>query len=125
MFMFRASRYLQELKRFAPDIFSVCSKTIKGAVKDLDFIRLDQRAFADCRSDSIDYAVMEKTGSAVVIPLDAGWNDIGSWSALWEVLKKDKNGNAVAGDVITKDVSDSFIYAGSRLVTAVGISTSS
>ena len=121
MFMFRASRYLDELKRFAPDILSACRKTFKGTVRDLDFTRLDQNAFADCRSDSIDYAVMEKTGSAVVIPLDAGWNDIGSWAALWEVLEKDKDGNAVSGDVIIQDVSNSLIYAGSRLVTAVGV----
>ncbi|MDD1750457.1 MAG: mannose-1-phosphate guanylyltransferase/mannose-6-phosphate isomerase [Methanothrix sp.] len=121
MFMFRASRYLDELRRFAPDILSACRKTIKGAVRDLDFTRLDAEAFAGCRSDSIDYAVMEKTESAVVIPLDAGWNDIGSWSSLWEVLEKDEDGNAVAGDVITKDVSNSFIYAGSRLVAAIGV----
>jgi mannose-1-phosphate guanylyltransferase/mannose-6-phosphate isomerase len=121
MFMFRASIYLDELRRFAPDILSACRKTLKGAVSDLDFTRLDPEAFAGCRSDSIDYAVMEKTGSAVVIPLDAGWNDIGSWSALWEVLEKDKDGNAVTGDVITKDVSNSFIYAGSRLVAAIGV----
>ena len=121
MFMFRASRYLEELRRFAPDILLSCRKTFKGAVRDLDFTRLDPDAFAGCRSDSIDYAVMEKTDSAVVIPLDAGWNDIGSWSALWEVLEKDKDGNAVAGDVITKDVSNSFIYAGSRLVAAIGV----
>lgn len=121
MFMFRASRYIEELKRFAPDILSACRKTIKGSVRDLDFTRLDQKAFAACRSDSIDYAVMEKTDSAIVIPLDADWNDIGSWSALWEVLEKDKNGNAVSGDVITQDVSNSFIYAGSRLVAAVGV----
>ncbi len=121
MFMFRASVYLEELRRFAPDILSACRKTLKGSVRDLDFTRLDEKAFAGCRSDSIDYAVMEKTGSAVVIPLDAGWNDIGSWSALWEVLEKDENGNAVAGDVIIRDVSNSFIYAGSRLVAAIGV----
>jgi mannose-1-phosphate guanylyltransferase / mannose-6-phosphate isomerase len=121
MFMFRASRYIEELKHFAPDILSACRKTIKGAVRDLDFTRLDQKTFAGCRSDSIDYAVMEKTDSAVVLPLDAGWNDIGSWSALWEVLEKDKNGNAVSGDVIMQDVSNSFIYAGNRLVAAVGV----
>ena len=121
MFMFRASRYLNELRCFAPEILSACRKTLKGAVRDLDFTRLDSEAFAGCRSDSIDYAVMEKTGSAVVIPLEAGWNDIGSWSALWEVLEKDKDGNAVAGDVITKNVGNSFIYAGSRLVAAIGL----
>jgi len=121
MFMFRASRYIEELKRFAPDILSACRKTLKGSVRDLDFTRFDQEAFAACRSDSIDYAVMEKTASAVVITLDAGWNDIGSWSALWEVLEKDKDGNAVSGDVILQDVSNSFIYAGNRLVAAIGV----
>jgi mannose-1-phosphate guanylyltransferase / mannose-6-phosphate isomerase len=121
MFMFRASRYLEELRSFAPDILAVCQKAWKGATRDLDFTRLDSDAFTGCRSDSIDYAVMEKTDSAVVIPLDAGWNDIGSWSALWEVLTKDKAGNAVSGDVITEDVSNSFVYAGSRLVTAIGV----
>jgi mannose-1-phosphate guanylyltransferase/mannose-6-phosphate isomerase len=120
--MFRASRYLEELRRFAPDILTACQKAWKGAARDLDFTRPEAEAFAGCRSESIDYAVMEKTGSAVVIPLDAGWNDIGSWSALWDVLEKDKDGNAVIGDVITKDVSNSFIYSGSRLVTAIGIS---
>jgi mannose-1-phosphate guanylyltransferase / mannose-6-phosphate isomerase len=121
MFMFRASTFIDELKRFAPDILSACRKSLKGAVQDLDFTRLDVAAFTDCRSDSIDYAVMEKTASAVVIPLDAGWNDIGSWSALWEVMDKDENGNALSGDVITREVRDSFIYAGSRLVSAIGV----
>lgn len=121
MFMFRASRYIEELRLFAPDILSSCMKAFKGARSDLDFTRLDEEAFAGCRSDSIDYAVMEKTGSAVVLPLDAGWNDIGSWSALWEILAKDDDGNTVLGDVIMQDVSNSFIYAGSRLVTTIGI----
>ena len=121
MFIFRASAFLGELKRFAPDILSACRKSLKGAVRDLDFTRLDAAAFTGCRSDSIDYAVMEKTASAVVIPLDAGWNDIGSWSALWEVMDKDEDGNAVSGDVITREVRDSFIYAGSRLVSAIGV----
>jgi len=121
MFMFTASSFLRELKRFAPDILKACERANKGAAKDLVFLRLDEKAFTECPADSIDYAVMEKTGSAVVIPLDAGWSDIGSWSALWEVLDKDKDGNSVSGDVITKDVSNSFIYAGNRLVTAVGV----
>lgn len=124
MFMFRASRYLDELRKFAPDILSACRKTFRGAVRDLDFTRLDHASFAACRSDSIDYAVMEKTASAVVIPLDAGWNDIGSWSALWEVLEKDRDGNAISGDVILQDVSNSFVHAASRLVAAVGVKDS-
>ncbi|MBI5633938.1 MAG: mannose-1-phosphate guanylyltransferase/mannose-6-phosphate isomerase [Nitrospirae bacterium] len=121
MFMFKASVYLKELKRHAPEILKACEKADKGATKDLDFLRLDEKAFTECPADSIDYAVMEKTGSAVVIPLDAGWSDVGSWSSLWEVLPRDDNGNAVSGDVILRDVKDSFIHAGGRLVAAVGI----
>jgi mannose-1-phosphate guanylyltransferase/mannose-6-phosphate isomerase len=121
MFMFRASAFLKELNRFAPDILKACRKAYREASKDLDFLRLDAEAFASAPSDSIDYAVMEKTGSAAVIPLDAGWSDIGSWSSLWEVHPRDKAGNAVSGDVIVKDTKNSLIRAGSRLVAAVGI----
>jgi len=121
MFMFKASVYLKELKRHAPEMLKACEKAHKGATKDLDFLRLDEKAFTDCPADSIDYAVMEKTDSAVVIPLDAGWSDVGSWSSLWEVLTRDSKGNAVSGDVIMRDVKDSFIHAGCRLVAAVGI----
>jgi mannose-1-phosphate guanylyltransferase / mannose-6-phosphate isomerase len=121
MFMFRASVYLKELKRHAPAMLKACEKANNGATKDLDFLRLDEKSFTECPADSIDYAVMEKTGSAVVIPLDAGWSDVGSWSSLWEVLQKDKNGNAASGDVIMRDVKNSFIHAGCRLVAAVGV----
>ena len=121
MFMFRASVFLKELKRFAPDILNACEKAYTGAKKDLDFLRLAEKAFTECPADSIDYAVMEKTGSAVVIPLDAGWSDVGSWSSLWEILPRDSNGNAVSGDVIMRDVNNSFIHAGGRLVAAVGV----
>ena len=84
MFMFRASRYLEELEKFAPEMLACCRETLEKAQRDLDFVRLDAGAFATCPKDSIDYAVMEKTAEAVVIPLDAGWSDVGSWSALWK-----------------------------------------
>ncbi len=122
MFMFRADKVLEELERFSPDIVSACRKAVSLGKTDLDFFRLDKGAFEECPSDSIDYAVMEKTDSGVVIPLDAGWNDLGSWEALWNVGKKDENSNVLSGDVITHDVADSYIRSGSRLVAAVGLS---
>lgn len=121
MFMFRASAYLKELKRHAPEMLRAAEKALKHSVKDLDFLRLDKKAFSKCPGDSIDYAVMEKTESAVVIPLDAGWSDVGSWASLWEVLPKDRQGNAFSGDVIAHDLKNSFIYAGERLVAAIGM----
>ncbi|HEY7745375.1 MAG TPA: mannose-1-phosphate guanylyltransferase/mannose-6-phosphate isomerase [Desulfuromonadales bacterium] len=122
MFMFRASRYLQELEKFAPAIVEACRQACDRAVPDLDFVRLDARAFAACPGDSIDYAVMEKTGDAMIIPLDAGWSDVGSWSALWEVGERDGAGNLVYGDVLTRDVRNCYLHAESRLLAAVGIS---
>lgn len=121
MFMFKASAYLKELKRHAPEILKACEKALKNSVKDLDFLRLDEKTFSQCPGDSIDYAVMEKTGAGVVIPLDAGWNDVGSWSSFMEVLPRDKQGNAISGDVLALDMKNSFIYAGERLVAAIGM----
>jgi mannose-1-phosphate guanylyltransferase len=87
----------------------------------MDFLRIDSDAFAACPDESVDYAVMEKTNSAVVVPLDAGWNDIGSWSALWSELDKDENNNATRGDVITKTTCNSFIHSSDRLVSTIGL----
>jgi mannose-1-phosphate guanylyltransferase / mannose-6-phosphate isomerase len=101
MFAFRAGSFLQELNKFNPDILLACQQALNAAKVDLDFIRLDKKLFSACPADSIDYAVMEKTDKAVVIPLDAGWNDVGSWSALWDVADKDEFGNAISGDVLT------------------------
>lgn len=120
MFLFKASRYLEELERLQPTILSACRAALAKAARDNDFIRLDAEAFAASPSDSIDYAVMEKTGDAAVVPLDAGWNDVGSWSALWEVSDKDANGNACHGDVIALDCKDSYAY-GNRLIAMVGL----
>ncbi len=121
MFMFKARRYLEELEKFAPEMLALCCEAYDGKVSDIDFIRLDEAAFAKCPSDSIDYAVMEKTDAACVIPLDCGWSDIGSWAALWERGEQDENGNVFKGDVIGEDVQDCYIHASGRMVAAVGL----
>ncbi len=121
MFAFKASVYLSELAKFNPAMLTACRKAFDDATIDSDFIRLEPTAFAECPSDSIDYAVMEKTEKAVMIPLDACWNDVGSWSALWDVTPKDDHGNAINGDVITHDSHNSYIHSSQRLVTTVGI----
>ena len=121
MFMFRADRYLQELEKFQPDMVSSCKAALEQSSIDLDFVRVDEKSFAASPNDSIDYAVMEKTDSAVIIPLDAGWSDVGSWSALWEIHQQDQNGNVCKGDVIMEDVKNSYIHSESRLVAAIGV----
>ncbi|NOI71453.1 mannose-1-phosphate guanylyltransferase/mannose-6-phosphate isomerase [Vibrio owensii] len=122
MFLFKATRYLEELKEYRPDIFEACEKALAGARIDLDFIRLDESAFLSCPDESIDYAVMEKTSSALVVPMDAGWSDVGSFSALWEVSDKDEKGNVTTGDVLTDQTHDSYIYSQNKLVSTVGVS---
>ncbi len=121
MFLFRARRYLEELEKFAPDIASVCRSSFAGATRDLDFTRIDAAAFQACRSESIDYAVMEKTTDAIVVPLDAGWSDVGSWATLHAACEQDAAGNTLRGDVITEDTRTSFVYSESRLVATVGL----
>ena len=121
MFMFRASRYLQELDRFAPEILGACRASFANAKQDMHFTRVDAEAFAACSENSIDYAVMEHTADAVVIPLDAGWSDIGSWSALWETSTKDDEGNALKGDVLVERTHNSYVHASHRLVTTLGV----
>ncbi len=121
MFLFRASRYLEELKRHRPDMAAACRASLDGTTTDLDFIRVNNDEFLKCSEDSIDYAVMEKTRDAVVVPLDAGWSDIGSWSALWDITEKDGNGNAIRGDVITEATKNSLVYGGERLIATLGL----
>ena len=121
MFLFKASRYLAELEKFFPEILVACKKSMAAAESDLDFIRIDETAFSECPSESIDYAVMEKTDSAVVVPLDAGWSDIGSWSAIWDVSEKDEFNNVTQGDVIAFDSSNCFVHGGDRLVSILGL----
>ena len=120
MFLFRASRYLDELRAFRPDMLDAVRAAFAEAKHDGDFIRLDKDAFAASPADSIDYAVMEKTAQARVLPVDIGWNDVGSWSALWEVAERDDDGNAHHGDVIAVDTRNSYAYA-QRLVALVGV----
>jgi mannose-1-phosphate guanylyltransferase/mannose-6-phosphate isomerase len=121
MFLFRARRYLEELERFAPDIAAACGNSFAGAVRDLDFTRIDPAVFRDCRSESIDYAVMERTADAVVVPLQAGWSDVGNWTSLHAACQHDARGNALVGDVLVEDTHDSYIYSSSRLVATVGL----
>jgi mannose-1-phosphate guanylyltransferase/mannose-6-phosphate isomerase len=121
MFMFRARAFLDELKRHAPAMLDACEKAVAAATRDLDFTRLPAAEFSVCPSDSIDYAVMEKTHLAVVVPLDAGWSDVGSWSALQDALPTDAQGNVTAGDVITEGTTGSYLHSTSRLIAAVGL----
>jgi mannose-1-phosphate guanylyltransferase len=121
MFMFRASRYLEELQRFRPDILAACREALAGGSQDMHFTRVDHAIFAACPEDSVDYAVMEKTADAVMVPLDAGWSDIGSWSALWDVSEKDEQGNAFKGDVLNQNSRNTYVHADSRLVATVGV----
>ena len=121
MFMFRARAFLGELKAHAPAILSACEDAVAAAKRDLDFTRLPTAEFGACPSDSIDYAVMEKTQVAVVVPLDAGWSDVGSWSALQDALPTDAQGNVMAGDVIVEDAQGCYLHATSRMIAAVGL----
>jgi mannose-1-phosphate guanylyltransferase len=142
MFMIRADRYLKELKRFSPEMFAACEAAMANTQQDLDFIRVDKEAFVKCPDDSIDYAVMEplcsqdngsKAGEpqVVVAPLEAGWSDVGSWSALWEIAEKCENGNSIfnlgghagagKGDTILEDTRNSLISTSDRMVTTLGV----
>ncbi|MDH3645241.1 MAG: mannose-1-phosphate guanylyltransferase/mannose-6-phosphate isomerase [Gammaproteobacteria bacterium] len=121
MFLFCASRYLAELQRVQPDMLAACRRAYDGARTDLDFLRLDREGFEASPSDSIDYAVMEKTADAAVVPLDAGWNDVGNWSALYDAKEPDEYGNVVTGDVSCYETQNCYIYAGHRLVTTLGV----
>ena len=121
IFLFRADQYLDELARFAPQIVDSCRISLDNAASDLDFTRLESESFQECVEDSIDYAVMEKTGAAAVVPMEAGWSDVGSWSALWDIATKDDSGNACMGDVLTHDTRDTYLRAENRMLTAVGV----
>ncbi|HFU1869432.1 TPA: mannose-1-phosphate guanylyltransferase/mannose-6-phosphate isomerase [Escherichia coli] len=121
MFMFKASVYLDELKKFRPDILAACKESLSSASTDLDFIRLNSDVFAECPDESIDYAVMEKTQDCVVIPLDADWSDIGSWTSLWEISEKDEHENVSYGDVINYNSRNNYIYCEGSLISTVGV----
>tara|TARA_R110001606_G_scaffold178752_1_gene325435 strand:+ start:19158 stop:20561 length:1404 start_codon:yes stop_codon:yes gene_type:complete len=121
MFIFKASVYLAELKQYRPDIFAACEQAMTEVDPDLDFIRVNKEAFLACPDDSIDYAVMEKTSKAVVVPLGAGWSDVGSWSSLWDVSAKDENNNVNKGDVLSVASHGNYVYAETSLVATVGL----
>jgi mannose-1-phosphate guanylyltransferase/mannose-6-phosphate isomerase len=121
MFMFRADRYLEELETHAPDILIACRAAMDSATSDPDFVRPCREAFLACRADSIDYAVMEKTQRAKMVPLDAGWNDVGSWEALYALAERDGEGNVTVGDTLLYGARNSLVSSESRLVAAVGI----
>ena len=121
MFLFRAGRYLEELEKYRPDILAACQTAMEAVDPDLDFLRVDEEAFLACPEDSIDYAVMEHTADGVVVPMNAGWSDVGSWSSLWEISQRTAEGNVHYGDVISHHTENSYVYAESGLVTTVGV----
>ena len=121
IFLFRADTFIDELRQFEPEMVAACEKSVEAASFDQDFVRPDAAAFRSSPSDSIDYAVMERTENSVVVPLEAGWSDVGSWAALHDVSEQDADGNTITGDVVLHDCQKSYISAKSRLVTAVGL----
>lgn len=121
IFAFSSQQYLNELTKFAPDIIQSCQSAIDKSQTDLDFIRIDKASFENCPSDSIDYAVMEKTTNGAIVPLNAGWNDIGSWSSLWDIQHKDDDGNVIFGDVIIHQSTNNYCHSENRLVALLGV----
>lgn len=121
MFMFQASVYLDELKKYRNDIYTTCVSSMSSASSDLDFTRIDSESFALCSAESIDYAVMEKTDKGVVVPLNAGWSDVGSWSSLWEINEKDDLNNVLDGDVVIHDTDNCYIHSESALIATIGV----
>ncbi|ARP97159.1 mannose-1-phosphate guanylyltransferase/mannose-6-phosphate isomerase [Bordetella genomosp. 13] len=121
MFLFLASRYLRALEQHRPDILQACRAAIAGVRHDGDFVRFDESAFAACPSDSIDYAVMERDSDVAMVPLDAGWSDIGSWASLWQLMPRDEAGNALRGDVLAESCRDVYAYSSHRLVALLGV----
>ncbi|MBI2977912.1 MAG: mannose-1-phosphate guanylyltransferase/mannose-6-phosphate isomerase, partial [Rhodospirillales bacterium] len=121
MFLLPARGYLDELRRLDPAMHSACEKSFASAARDLDFIRLERAAFEACRSDSIDYAVMEHTDAGAVVPVDIGWDDLGSWTAMWRVAAKDADGNVTVGDVVAEDVRNSYLRSDGPLLAAIGL----
>jgi len=122
IFIFKASTYLRELKIYEPEIFSICQKSCINVQKDFDFIRIDNEQFIHCPDKSIDYAVMERTEDAVVVPFYGNWSDIGSWNALWDAKSKDANDNVIEGDVLLSEVKNSYIHSSNRIVTVNDLS---
>ncbi len=121
MFLFKSAVYLAELKEQSTQIYDACNQSFAGLVEDLDFLRIPKEDFENCPSDSIDYAVMEKTKSAAVVPFNITWDDVGSWSSLWKVNSKNENNNFIKGDVYSHETNNSYVHADSRLVATIGL----
>ena len=121
IFVFKANSILNEIKSFAPDILSNCEKCLRKSKKDLDFLRLEKESFINCDDISIDVSVFEKTKKTFVIPLNCGWDDVGSWESIWKMSEKDKEGNSIKGNVIIKETKDSFIRSEDKLVVSLGL----
>ena len=121
MFLFKASRYLAELKKYRRAIFDSCESAVSNVSFDLDFVRIDNQSFTACPEESIDYAVMENTQDAVVVPMKAGWSDLGSWDSLWEISAKDVNNNSIRGDVIPVNTSNCYVRTDGQLVATLGV----
>ncbi len=121
IFLFPVAVYLAELERLRPDMLAACRQALAGARTDSDFIRLDKATFAACPGDSIDYAVMEHTTRAAVVPVSMGWSDLGSWDALWELAAKDERGNALSGNVVAEATSNCYLRSEAGLVAVIGV----
>lgn len=121
MFLFKASCYLTELKKYRSDIYEACKKAMQVQNDDMDFVRVDKKAFEECPEESIDYAVMEHTKDAVVVPMDAGWSDVGGFAALWEISHKDEYGNVFTGDIKAIDTKNTLIFGEDKLIATVGV----
>ncbi len=121
MFLLPAGVLLDEIERYQPDVLSACKKAVAQAEQDMDFLRLDETAFAASPSISLDYAVMERTEHAAMVPAEIGWSDVGSWNSLWEISERDERGNSLRGDVIAVDCSDNYLRSESGLLAAIGV----
>ena len=121
MFFFKANAILNEIKNFAPEVLKNCEKCLEKSKLDLDFLRLEEKSFKSCENSSIDISVFEKTTKAFVIPLNCGWDDIGSWESLWKISKKDLNGNSLQGRVLAQNTKDSIIRSEDKLVVGIGL----
>ena len=121
IFLFKANQIIEETKKYCPDVYNFCAKALRKDIFDLDFQRIDKESFIKCPDISIDYAVMEKTKIGTVIPLSAGWNDLGSWDAVWRISPKDSNGNFIQGNIITKDSKNCYLRSEKRLIATIGI----
>lgn len=121
MFMFGAQTYLDALKQYRPDIYDICEQAVNLTKDDLDFVRVNNELFNQCPSESIDYAVMEKTDNAVVVGMSALWSDVGSWASLWDISDKDEQGNVLHGDVVLDNATNNYIYSESGIVAVAGV----